>query len=107
MANLFERLSKGRPQPVDIQPKANSELSQAQKLLDWLQHVWTKPTVSARDIYRHGPYVIRKQGSAAVKPAEVLVRRGWLVPAPAHRHDRKKWLVVRGPTPDILFRPEP
>src|SRR5262249_58459543 len=63
-----------------------SELAQklphAQKLLDCLQHVWSKPTVSARDIYTHGPNCIRHR-DRAIDLAKILVKHAWLIPIEA------------------------
>src|SRR5215831_9030663 len=77
-----------------------SELAQklppAQKLLDWLQHDWNKPTVSARDIYIYGPNSIRDRESA-IDLAEILVKHGWLIPMNARRRDMKEWGIVRSP----------
>ena len=52
----------------------------AQKLLDWLQHDWTGPTITARDIYHFGPNSTRE---SAIDSAEILVKNGWLVPSDA------------------------
>ena len=93
MANLFERLAQGQraqeptPQPVPLA---------AGRLLGWLQNNWTHPTIRARDICRYGPNSIRDRESA-IKTAEVLVRRGWLVPMKTHRHDAKRWRIAIGP----------
>jgi hypothetical protein len=75
-----------------------SELAQklrlAQKLLDWLQHVWSKPTVSARDIYTHGPNSIRDR-ERAIDLAEILRKHGWLISIEARRRDMKEWQITR------------
>jgi hypothetical protein len=73
------------------------KLPPAQKLLDWLQHDWTKPTISARDIYTYGPNSIRDRESA-IDLAQILVKHGWLVPIEAHRRDMRKWRIIREPS---------
>jgi Protein of unknown function (DUF3987) len=76
---------------------ANSELLPAQKLLDWLQHEWTKDTVSARDIYTFGPRSIRDRQSAT-DLAGILVKHGWLIPIKTRQHNMEKWQIVRKPS---------
>jgi|SRR5215471_4500025 len=98
--NLFERLNKGRPPPVEdrLKPEtstASSELARdLQKLHEWIQH-WSKPTVSARDIYKFGPNSIRDP-KKAIGLAEILVGHGWLIPNQTRRRDMKEWQIVRG-----------
>jgi hypothetical protein len=75
-------------------PPANFRSLPVGRFLHWLTH-WNEPTISARQIYTYGPRCIR-DWKEAVGVAEVLAQRGWLVPLPAHRIDRKVWLVVRG-----------
>ena len=58
MADIFSRLSAGRPAEPTPKPKA----SPAQKLLDWLLR-WDKPVVRVRDIRVYGPYALRNQKS--------------------------------------------
>jgi len=94
--NLFERLNKGRPPPAEDRP---NEITLAQKLLDFLQQHWTKPTVSARDICIYGPYSIRDR-KRAIDAAEILAKEGWLVPIKTRRHDMQHWGIVRKP---IIF----
>jgi len=62
-------------------------------LLDWLKNRWPKTTVSARDIYRHGPNPVRDR-TIALNMAEALVGQGWLTPIKTHRYDRKAWQIV-------------
>ena len=96
MANLFERLAQGRPQQEPAPPAFLATPRRAPRLLDWLQHTWTKPTICARDIYRYRPNVAQDRESA-LKLAEILVKRGWLIPLKTHRHDRKRWQITIGP----------
>ena len=95
MVSLFERLAKGRPpEPAPRAPLPTSWA--AQKLLDWLQNVWKKPTVRANDIHQFGPNSIRDR-KILLNAAEILVRRGWLVPLPTRRHDANLWQIAVGP----------
>jgi hypothetical protein len=71
-------------------------LAPALKLLDWLRHNWTQPTISARHIHRLGPNSIRDRASV-IKATEILVKRGWLVPIEARRSDMKKWQITKEP----------
>ena len=87
MANLFERLDRGRPAPIE----KTQEVSPAQKLLDWLQS-WNKNTISMREIHIYGPNAVRGRERDW---AETLMKYGWLVPAKKHRRDMHKWHVVR------------
>jgi len=99
--NLFERLNKGQPPPAEDRPKpeantASSELARdLQKLHDWLQNDWNKPTIRARDICRLGPNSIRGR-KRAVDLAKILVGHGWLIPNQTRRRNMLEWRVVRG-----------
>jgi len=62
-------------------------------LLDWLKNRWPKTTISARDIYRHGPNPVRDR-KIALTLAEALVGQGWLTPIETWRYDRKEWKIV-------------
>ena len=98
MVNLFERLSAGRPPVEKPTPKPTSLPIHwaAQKLLDWLQNVWKEPVVRAQDIYRRGPNCIRDKESA-LKAAEILERRGWLIPMKGPHWNSKIWQITTGP----------
>jgi len=101
MVSLFERLDKGRPPPAEDRPKpeANTVSSQLardlQKLHDWLQNDWNKPTIRARDICRFGPNAIRDR-KRAIDLAKILVGHGWLIPNQTRRRNMKEWQIVRG-----------
>jgi hypothetical protein len=101
MVSLFERLGKGRPPPAEDRPKpetntVGSELARdLQKLHDWLQNDWNKPTVCLRDICYRGPNSMRNR-KRAINLTEILVGHGWLIPNPTRRRDRKEWQIVRG-----------
>jgi len=60
-------------------------------LLNWLRNRWPGTTVSARDLYRHGPIRDRE---IALELAEALVGQGWLAPIKTFRHDRREWVIV-------------
>jgi hypothetical protein len=89
VANLFERLDRGRP-PIE----KTQEVSPAQKLLDWLQR-WPKPSLSMRDICIYGPRPRNREN--AISSAEILVKHGWLVPSKTRRYDSREWQIVRRP----------
>ena len=97
VANLFERLSAGRPQqePAPLATPLATPPA-VLELLNWLQHRWDKPTIRARDIYRYGPHRNRGRESA-LEFAEILVKRGWLIPLKANRRDVKRWQITIGP----------
>jgi len=96
MVSLFERLDRNRPAPVEKKiEQPRKELEPAQKLLDWLQQHWAKPTISARDIYKFGPNSIRDP-KRAIGLAEILVGHGWLIPNRTRRRDMREWKIVRG-----------
>jgi hypothetical protein len=100
MANLFERLSGGRP-PAQFEIKAQKRqdeealLSSAQKLLDFLQR-WTKNTINLRDIRTLGPHSIRDRKDA-VRAAEILCHFGWLAPIRSAHYDGRAWQITRKP----------
>ena len=91
MANLFERLARGQPAPAEAASKQSR--SSPPLLLDWLQTRWPGTTVSARDIYRHGPNPVRDR-KIALTMAEALVGQGWLIPIKTWRYDRKEWQIA-------------
>jgi hypothetical protein len=80
------------PPPIE----KTREPSEAQKLLNFLQH-WGKPTVCTREILIYGPRCLRRDRERAINSADILVRHGWLVPAKKHRRDMNKWEIVRKP----------
>ena len=95
--DIFERLKEGRPpQEPTPPPTPLPTPPEVRILLDWLQHTWTKPTICTRDIYRYRPNVAQDR-ERALESAEILVKRGWLIPLKAHRHDRKRWQITIGP----------
>jgi hypothetical protein len=110
MGSLFERLDKGRP-PTEAPPSpeiirmgpaavtippAGPKAHPTEIFLDWLINRWTKPTISLREICRHGPQSARNWDSA-MDLSNTLVERGWLTPIKTHRRDKRVWQVLRGP----------
>jgi hypothetical protein len=77
--------SKARPKPERTQKPLS-----AQELLYWLQHNWTEPTISLRDVQNRGPRPVRDRQSAT-RQIEALASQGWLVELKAHRRDRRIW----------------
>jgi hypothetical protein len=91
-----EKILRG-PLLQPIVPPAGPQSSQIEKLLDWLVNHWPGPTVSARDIYRHGPCPLRDNRKSAIDLAEILVKNGWLTPIKSRRRDMREWRIARGP----------
>jgi hypothetical protein len=96
MVSLFERLNKERPLPAEERIKPDANARDLQRLHDWLQNDWNKPTIRARDICRFGPNAIRDR-KRAVDLAKILVSQGRLTPIPTRRRDMKAWQIVRRP----------
>jgi hypothetical protein len=110
--NLFERLNAGRPQQLEKQQSAESELirrgpqpiippagfksSPSEKLLSWLINDWPNPVISLRDIRVYGPNCTRDPLNAT-SLTKTLTEFGWLIPVAAWRRDRKTWKIVREP----------
>jgi hypothetical protein len=74
------------------------DLLLAQKLLNWLVHEWTNPTVSARNIYTYGPNAIRDR-ETTLSLAKILVDHGWLRPIKTRRSDMREWQIIKGSQP--------
>jgi hypothetical protein len=98
VGSLFERLNKERPtaEANAVSPDLARKPIPAQLLLDWLLNSWTRPTVSARDIYRLGPNSIRDRQRVG-ELTEILVRQGWLTPNQTRRLDMHEWQIIRKP----------
>ena len=97
MANLFEKLARGRPpQEPASTPTPEPTPPAVRELLDWLRRTWDQPTIRARDIYRYGPCRTRGR-EHALQTAEILEKRGWLIPLKDRRRDVKKWQITIGP----------
>ena len=96
MVSLFERLNKERPLPAEERIKPDANARDLQRLHDWLQNDWNKPTIRARDICRFGPNAIRDR-KRVVDLAKILVSQGRLTPIPTRRRDMKAWQIVRRP----------
>jgi len=91
MSNLFDRLDRGRPLPAEETKRSDP----TETLLEWLVKRWTKPTVTARDIHRSAPRVIRDK-KMILSSTDALVEQGWLIPTPTWRHDKREWKIARG-----------
>ena len=92
-----ERNEEPRSEPRSGANTVSSELTRdLQKLHEWLQNDWNKPTISARDIYKFGPNSIRDP-KKAIGLAEILAGHGWLIPNKTRRRDMREWKIVRGP----------
>jgi hypothetical protein len=91
--NLFERLERGRP-PAE-EPIPQQVPPAAGKLLAWLQNNWKEPVITTRNICQYGPRPARDRESV-IRTAEVLERRGWLVPMKTRRPDAKWWRIAIG-----------
>jgi hypothetical protein len=74
--------------------KQHPESPQIEKLLDWLVNYWTKPTVTARDIYTHGPHCLRDR-KTALSLAEILVEQGWLVTLKTRQRNMREWQITK------------
>lgn|SRR5262245_13221774 len=94
MTDLFDRLDRGRPAPIE--QKAKQKDDPAQLLLNFLQK-WREPTIRSVDILQFGPNSIRKQ-KAADDATEVLEKHGWLIPLPTNQSNWRRWEIVRKPT---------
>jgi len=92
MANLFDRLDRGRPPAEAKQP---TKPSKEQRLLDWLLK-WPQPTIGAAQILMNGPRSTRKQKDAD-NATEVLVKHGWLTPLKTNQSNWRQWQIVRKP----------
>jgi hypothetical protein len=96
--SLFERLDKWRlPTPTEEVIKQLRGDSPIEKLLDWLVNHRAKDTITAREIYTHGPNSIRDK-KTTLGLAQILVERGWLVPVNTHQHNMRAWKIVRRTT---------
>lgn len=96
--DLFEKLAQGRPaQEPSTAPIPQPISATARELLEWLQHTWKKPTIRTREIYRHGPAPVRWDKERALEAAEILTKRGWLLPVKARQRNVKRWQITIGP----------
>jgi len=96
--SLFERLDKGRlPRPTEEVIKQLRGDSPIEKLLDWLVNHWAKDTITAREIYTHGPNSIRNK-KTTLGLAQILVEQGWLVPTETRQYNTHEWKIIRRTT---------
>jgi hypothetical protein len=89
---IFERLDRRRPAPTPTEPTREDQTT---ILLEWLIKCWPHPTIAARDINRSAPRALRDK-ETALRLAQNLVERGWLIPLKTHRYDRHQWQIARG-----------
>src|SRR5262245_32159969 len=92
MTTIFDRLSKGRPAPVE---EKTDELDHAQRMLDFILY-WPRPSISVPELMTYGPRP-RKNAEEVLKSATVLERQGWLVAKKMPRKDMRHWDIVRRP----------
>ena len=91
--DIFKRLSAGRP-PAE-EPTPQQVPLAAGRLLDWLQHKWSQPTIRAKTLYQYGPGPTRDKEST-LKLTAILERQGYLVPMKTRRYDTKMWRITIG-----------
>ena len=82
------------PPPKSAPKQQTSPL--LEDLLDWLLNRWTGTTITARDVSRCGPSVLRSDRRTISNLTEVLVRQGWLIPLKTWRKDKQEWKIARG-----------
>jgi hypothetical protein len=102
--SLLESLGRERPLPLPIDER-DTPLEQLQK---WLRR-WRRPTITLRDICWLGPPSNRNK-QTALNLAQELVQLGWLIPIVARRHDMMKWKIVpkgQRPTAPTTHPPSP
>jgi hypothetical protein len=78
-------------------PLAHHRSAPSEQLLSWIVNFWPSPVINLRDIRRSGPNCARDPMNA-ITLTEALVAYGWLVPAPVHRRDMRRWRIVREPS---------
>ena len=83
----------------DPPPKSGSKQQTSpllEDLLSWLLNRWTNPSVTARDVSKFGPSILRSDRRTTLELTEVLVRQGWLIPLKTWRKDKREWKIARG-----------
>ena len=98
VARAFKVTSEGAAAPTKMVRPPVWENAPAQKLLDWLQCVWTGEAINLRELCRHGPRCFRDKKDLMIELAEVLEGHGWLIPTESRRHDQRQWRIVRKTT---------
>ena len=78
----------------DTEP-TKTVVDQPQVLLDWIIRFWTRPSITARDIGKYGPSSMRNK-ETILNLANDLVERGWLIPQPTWRRDKREWKIAPG-----------
>jgi hypothetical protein len=74
--------------------RTNIEPPPINLLLDWLVNRWSKPTISARDLYTYGPKCVRNR-QTVLSLTQDLSERGWVVPIPSRQRNMKQWRIIR------------
>src|SRR5262245_52389014 len=92
--NIFERLSKGRPTPVEVTNKQTQKIQHAQRMLNWILR-WPKSYIRTTELRIYGPRP--RDRESAISAATILVEQGWLRPLPTNRYDGNRWQIVRKP----------
>jgi len=80
----------------DPGPTKQSHEDATATLLGWLIKHWNRPTITARDIYRHAPSPIYHDITMILSATQALEDRAWLVPLPTWRRDKREWQIARG-----------
>jgi hypothetical protein len=93
MVDLFDRLDRNRPTPVEKKTKHKDD--PAQRMLNWLQR-WNKDFITVRDVHIYGPRPLKGQKNI-VAAAKVLIKNGWIAPIRMRRYDANKWQIIRRP----------
>jgi hypothetical protein len=91
-----EKILRGPLKPVV--PPTNRFSSPTEQVLDFLINHWPAPTISVRNIQRHGPNSVRGKQKYAMRIAEILAENGWLERIKSRRRDRYEWRIARGPS---------
>jgi hypothetical protein len=79
--SVFARWLDPEKEPPAVDP--------AIKLLEWLTFKWSRPTITATDLYQYGPNALRDRKSV-MNLTGVLVSQGRLIPIKKRRHDSRE-----------------
>ena len=80
---------------ADNTTPAEPVINQPQVLLDWIIRFWTKPSITARDIGKYGPHLLRNK-ETILNLAQELEARGWFIPQKTWRRDKREWKIAPG-----------
>jgi len=87
--NIFERLNRGKPAPVE----ETNQPDYTQRMLDFVLQ-WPRPSIATTDLMTYGPRP-RQNAEETLRIASILERHGWLTPIPTPRKDMHHWNIVR------------